>query len=147
MREPRHPWPLMQGQDRESRRRCSKPRRQCELSGATTLLSLGYLFRHPGAPLKGHQGSLGPAFTSASLVRLAVRPAFALTLLPAFPRPVSWPLGPSDIFSEGCRPSQTAHQPLSSLSGVSIPSRTRWCYIGASTRPGSLISTAPTYAL
>jgi hypothetical protein len=34
-----HPWPLMHGQDRKSRRRCSKPRRRYELSGETTLLS------------------------------------------------------------------------------------------------------------
>lgn len=37
--EPLYPWPLLHGQVRKSRHRCSKPRRRYELSGGTTLLS------------------------------------------------------------------------------------------------------------
>jgi len=36
-----HPWPLMQGQDRKSRHRGTKPRGRCGLSPATSLLSPG----------------------------------------------------------------------------------------------------------
>ncbi len=36
-----HPWPLMQGQDRKSRHRGTKPRGRWGLSPATSLLSLG----------------------------------------------------------------------------------------------------------
>jgi len=39
MGEHPHPWTLLHVQVRKSRHRCSKPRRRCELSGATTLLS------------------------------------------------------------------------------------------------------------
>src|SRR3989338_596969 len=46
MGEHPHPWPLLHGQDRMSRHRCSKPRRRYELSGATTLLSPESLFGH-----------------------------------------------------------------------------------------------------
>ncbi len=115
MRELRHPWQLMHCQDRESRQLCTKPRRQCELSGATSPLSLRYLFCHPHAPLKGIVGSLSPAFTPAFLAfRNTVRRAFASALYPGFPSRVSSSLGPADIFSAGCRPSQTAHLLLSS---------------------------------
>lgn len=114
MREPRHPWLLMHNQDRKSRQRSSKPRRQCGLSGATTLLSLRYLFCHFCAPLKGIKGSLVPAFASASLIlRDTVRQAFALALFSKFLTWMSLPLGPRDIFSRGCRPSQTVRLPLS----------------------------------
>src|SRR3989344_8800189 len=109
MRELRHLWLLMHNRDRESRRRCTKPHRQYELSGATSLLSLGYLFYHPQDPLKVYVGSLSPAFTSAFLAfRKAVRQAFAFTLCSRFPSWMSLSLGPIDIFSTGRRPSQTA---------------------------------------
>ncbi len=121
MRELRHPWPLLHDQDRKSRQRCSKPRRQCELSGETTQLSLGYLFCHNWGPLKALNGSLGPAFTPAFLtLRKAVRQAFALTLHSRFPTWMSLSLGPSDIFSEGSRPRQTARLPLSSNESVDL---------------------------
>jgi hypothetical protein len=45
-------------------------------------------------------------------------------------------LGSSDIFSEECRPSQTAHQPLSQGQAlVSGAARDGRCYIGASPSP------------
>ena len=115
MRELRHPWPPMHGQDRMSRQRSSKPRRQCELSGATTLLSLGYLFCHIQLPLMKHEGSLSPSFESAFFsFQNTVRQAFAFALFSIFPTWMSLPLGPPDIFSGGCLPSQTVHLPLSS---------------------------------
>ncbi len=115
MRELRHPWLLVHSQDRKSRQRCTKPRRQCELSGATSLLSLGYLFCHPHGPLKAIVGSLSPPFSPAFLaIRKAVRQAFASALYSGFPSRMSLSLGPIDIFSTGCRPSQTARLLLSS---------------------------------
>ncbi len=116
MRELRHPWLLMHNQDRKSRQLCTKPRRQYELSGATSPLSLRYLFRHNGDLSKIIHGSLNPTFISAFLtVRKTVRQAFASTLYSRFPSWMSLSLGPTDIFSAGCRPSQTAHLLLSPL--------------------------------
>ncbi len=115
MRELRHPWQLMHCQDRKSRQRCTKPRRQCELSGATSQLSLGYLFCHQYDLLKVIIGSLGRAFTSVFLAfRKTVRQAFTLTLSSRFPTRMSLSLSPIDIFSTGSRPRQTACLLLSS---------------------------------
>ena len=109
MRELRHPWLLMHSQDRESRQRCTKPRRQYELSGATSLLSLGCLFCHLHVPLKNIVGSLSPSFKSAFFAfQNTVRQAFASALHSGFPSRMSLSLGPIDIFSTGCRPSRTA---------------------------------------
>ena len=118
MRELRHPWLLMHNQDRKSRRRCTKPRRQYGLSGATSLLSLKYLFCHTRALLKSHVGSLSPTFISASrAVWNTVRQAFAFALNSRFPTWMSLSLGPTDIFSAGCRPSQTARLLVSPFRG------------------------------
>ena len=77
MRELRHPCTLLHAQDRESRQRNTKPPRQYGLSGATSLLSLGYLFYQTQLLLKEHVGSLSPAFTSAFLAfRKTVRQTF-----------------------------------------------------------------------
>jgi len=104
----------MHNQDRKSRQRRSKLHRQYELSGETTRLSLGYLFCHNCDPLKIINGSLCPAFTSAFLAfRNTVKQAFAIALYSRFPTWMSLLLGPTDIFSAGCRPSQTAHKLLS----------------------------------
>src|SRR5512137_1241130 len=98
----------MHSQDRKSRQRRSKPHRQYELSGETTRLSLGYLFCQNCDPLKIINGSVGPSFNSAFLAfRNTVRQAFALALHSRFPTWMSLSLGPADIFSAGCRPSQT----------------------------------------
>ncbi len=115
MRELRHPWQLMHYQDRKSRQRCTKPRRQYGLSGATSLLSLGYLFCHPHVLSKNIVGSLSQPFSPAFLAfRNTVRQAFTSALYPGFPSQVSLSLGPTDILSAGCRPSQTAHLLMSS---------------------------------
>lgn len=145
MRELRHPWLPMQSQDRKSRRLGTKPRRQYGLSGATSLLSLGYLFCYPGAPLKSHQGSLGPAFTSVFCWN-TVRRAFALTLDFAFPKQVSSSLGPPDIFSGGTAPVEL---PTNScpLLRVSIFSRNGWCYIFASLETEISNLSAPIYTM
>ena len=121
MRELRHPWMLVHIQDRKSRQRCSKPPRQCELSGATTLLSLRYLFCHHRDPLKIIDGSLSPTFIPAFLaVQNTVRQAFAFTLYSRFPTWMSLSLGPTDTFSAGCRPSQTARQLLCQKGQVNL---------------------------
>ena len=141
MRELRHPWLLMHNRDRESRRRCTKPHRQYELSGATSLLSLGYLFYHPQDPLKVYVGSLGPAFTYAFLAfRKSVRQAFALTLCSRFPSWMSLSLGPIDIFSTGRRPSRTARLLLFSYELV-----TSWT-ISSITQPIGLAKTTPHFS-
>ncbi len=116
MRELRHPWLLLHNQDRKSRQRCTKPRRQYELSGATSLLSLGYLFSHTRVLLKDYVGSLSPSFNPAFLtLRKTVKQAFIFALNSRFPNWMSLPLSPTDIFSAGCRPSQTARLLMSSL--------------------------------
>ena len=121
MRELRHPWSLVHDQDRKSRRRCSKPHCQYELSSATTLLSLRYLFCHLCVSLRDVKGSLSHSFKFASLsFRDTIRQAFAFALHSRFLTWMSLSLGPLDIFSRGCRPSQTAHQPLFPLSRISI---------------------------
>jgi len=115
MRELRHPWLLVHSQDRKSRQRCTNPRRQFELSGATSQLSLGYLFCHLHDLLKVIVGSLSPAFTPAFFAfQKTVRQAFAFALCSRFPTRMSLSLGPIDAFSTGCRPSQTARLLLSS---------------------------------
>jgi hypothetical protein len=116
MRELRHPWLLMHSQDRKSRQRCTKPRRQYELSGATSQLSLGYLFCHQHDLLNAIVGSLSPAFTPVSLaIRETVKQTFAFALCSRFPTRMSLSLGPIDTFSTGSRPRQTARLLLSSL--------------------------------
>ena len=84
----------------------SRPRRACYPRGNFSVTS--------GPHQWGHGRSLGPAFAPGSLtVEDPVRPAFALALYGGFLSRLSRPLGPLDIFSRGCRPSQTAHLPLS----------------------------------
>ena len=86
MRELRHPCTLLHAQDRKSRRRCTKPPRQCELLGATSLLSFRYLFCHFRVPIKDYESSLNPTFIPAFLAfRNTVKQAFAFTLYSRFP--------------------------------------------------------------
>ena len=111
----------MHYQDRKSRQRCTKPRRQCELSGATSQLSLEYLFCHTRVLSKDYAGSLGQSFNSAFFTfQKTVRQAFALALFSRFPTWMSLSLGPIDIFSTGCRPSQTACLLMSSCKLVTL---------------------------
>ena len=82
--------------------RGSRPRQLCYPRGTFSVI--------PGPHQEGHRGSLGPAFASASLDgELTVRPACGLALHGGFLTRLSRPLGPLDIFSRGCRPSETAH--------------------------------------
>ena len=68
-----------------------------------------------GPHRRGLWGSLGPAFASGfRTMGNPVRPAFALTLYGGSLSHLSRPLGALDIFSSACRPSQTAHLPVSS---------------------------------
>ena len=69
--------------------------------------------------MRGHGGSLGLPFGVRFLdVRNLIRPAFGLALNTGFLSRLSRPLGPCDFLSQGCRPSQTAHQPLSPFLGL-----------------------------
>ena len=66
----------------------------------------------------GHRGSLGQYFYSGChIVSHPVRLAFALALYSGLLTRLSQPLGPADIFSAGCHPSQTVHLLLSPLLG------------------------------
>ena len=97
------------GVDRDSR-----PRRACYPRGNFSVISSP----HQG----GHGCSLSPAFASGSLaLEDPVRPAFAFALCGGFLSRLSRSLGPLDIFSRGCRPSQTAH--LSLFQRLSAPVR------------------------
>ena len=64
----------------------------------------------------GLRGSLGLHFCSElHLINNPVRLTFALALYDGFLTHLSQPLGPVDIFSTGCHPSQTVHLLLSSF--------------------------------
>ena len=84
----------------------SRPRRACYPRGNFSVTSSPHQ--------RGHEGSLSPAFAPGSLaLEDPVRPAFGFALYDGFLSHLSRPLGPLDSFSRGCRPSQTAHLPLS----------------------------------
>ena len=81
MGEQPNPWDLLQPQDAMSRHRGAKPTRRYELLGKISLLSPEYLLsdeRRPFHPV--YAGSLGPAFTPARLIGLAVKLPFTLAL-------------------------------------------------------------------
>ncbi len=76
-----NPWDLLQPQDAMSRHRGAKPPRRYELLGEISLLSPEYLLSDERRPFHSESaGSLGPAFTSARLISLAVKHPCALTL-------------------------------------------------------------------
>ena len=84
----------------------SRPRPLCYPRGSFSVI--------PSPHQEGHRGSLGQAFAPASLAREdAVRPAFGLALHGGFLTRLSRPLGALVTFSRACRPSETAHLPLS----------------------------------
>jgi len=88
----------------------SRPRQLCYPRGTFSVI--------PGPHQEGHRGSLGPAFAPASLgSELTVRPAYGLALHGGVLNRLSRPLGALDIFSRACRPSETAHLPLSPFRG------------------------------
>ncbi len=121
----------------------SRPRRACYPRGNFSVISSP----HQG----GHGCSLSPAFASGSLdVEDPVRPAFAFALCDGFLTRLSRSLGPLDIFSRGCRPSQTAY--LSLFQHVKRVGKRHghrrtvfhFCLPQSPERPGL---TAPVYAL
>ncbi len=63
-----------------------------------------------------------------------VRLTYALTLFSRFPTHLSQPLCALDIFSRACRPSQTAHLPMSPHSRVRVRDTVtgRWCLMDGS---------------
>ena len=72
----------------------------------------------------GHRGSLGQYFYSGChSISHPVRLAFALALCGGLLTHLSQPLGPADILSAGCHPSQTVHLLLSPLLGEQRKSR------------------------
>jgi hypothetical protein len=130
MGEHPHPWPLLHGQDRKSRHRCSKPRRRSAQikhefyhmsSRAGRLCYPRSNFSVISSPHQGgHRGSLGHNFLFGSnLVIDPIRLAYTLTFHTGFLTRLSQPLGPADTISAGCHPSQTVHLLLSSLARVS----------------------------
>ena len=124
-----HHWKLLHFQDRQSRHRCSKPRRRSvrEHANELTCNSMNSRARQLCYPRSnfsiissphqgGHRGSLDHIFMSASnFVKDTVRLAFALALCSGFLTRLSQPQGPVDIVSTGCHPSQTVHLSMSFL--------------------------------
>ena len=92
-----------------------------------------------------HNGSLGPTFVSWALIlRVHVKPAFALALYGGFLTRLSRPLGALVIFLRAWRPTQTAYLSVS-LKEVSDTIPEGRCFIGDSTRAGALASMSPAY--
>ena len=126
-------WVPIRGVDGDSR-----PRRAGYSRGNFSVM--------PGPHRWGHERSLGPAFTSGPrAVKGPVRPAFGLALYGGVLSHLSWPLGAPDTFSGACRPSRTAHLPLSRVSPVRDAVTVGRCFIGASPPPERGGSTAPAY--
>jgi hypothetical protein len=95
----------------------------------------------------GHERSLGQAFAAEPLAfKGSVRPAFGLALYDGFLTRLSRPLGALDILSRACRPSRTAHLPLSQVALVRDTVTEGRCFIGASPPPEESGSAAPDYA-
>src|SRR4029450_2216264 len=101
------PWDLLQPQDAMSRHRGAKPSRRYELLGKISLLSPEYLLSVERRPFHSeYAGSLGPAFTSARLIGLAVKLPFTLTLYMRLPTALRKPLGSSVTFWEETAPAK-----------------------------------------
>ena len=105
MGEQPNPWDLLQPQDAMSRHRGAKPHRRCGRSGAISLLSPEYLLSVERRPFHTESaGSLGPAFTSARLIGLAVKLTYTLTLYTRLPTVLSEPLRSSVTLLEETAP-------------------------------------------
>ncbi len=84
----------------------SRPRRPCYPRGNFSVM--------PGLHQGGHERSLGQPFSLGSLAfKDPIRQAFGLALYNAVLTRLSLSLGACVIFSQACRPSRTAHLPLS----------------------------------
>ena len=98
----------------------------------------------PSPHREGHERSLGPGFPPAPhAFKGAVSPAFSLALYDGFLTHLSRALGTSDIFSEVCRPSQTAHLPLSPQERVRDIAVDGRCFMAASLDPRESNSLLP----
>ena len=105
--EQTNPWDGLPPQDATSRHRGAKPPRRCELLGEISLLSPEYLLSDERRPFHSESaGSLGPAFTSARLIGLAVKHLCALTLDTRLPTVLKVPLGSSVTFWEETAPAK-----------------------------------------
>ena len=94
-----NPWDLLQPQDAMSRHRGAKPPRRYELLGEISLLSPEYLLSDERRPFHSEfAGSLGPAFTSARLIGLAVKHTYTLMLYERLPTVLSMPWDSSVTF-------------------------------------------------
>ena len=94
-----NPWDLLQPQDAMSRHRGAKPSRRCGLLAKISLLSPEYLLSDERRPFHSEfAGSLGPAFTSARLIGLAVKHTYTLTLYERLPTVLSMPWDSSVTF-------------------------------------------------
>src|SRR5574341_2601511 len=96
----------------------------------------------------GTTGSLGPAFASARLVGLAVRPASALTLAARFPTVLSRPWGASVTLWEATAPVKlpTCHCPQSgSRTQVRALAQSGWYLTVGSAEASAPTSQPPTY--
>ena len=102
-----NPWDLLQPQDAMSRHRGAKPPRRYELLGEISLLSPEYLLSDERRPFHPeYAGSLGPAFTSARLMGLAVKLPFTLALYMRLPTALRKPLGSSVTLWEETAPAK-----------------------------------------
>jgi hypothetical protein len=94
-----NPWDLLQPQDAMSRHRGAKPSRRCGLLAKISLLSPEYLLSDERRPFHSEfAGSLGPAFTSARLIGLAVKHTYTLMLYERLPTVLSMPWDSSVTF-------------------------------------------------
>ena len=99
MGEQPNPWDLLQPQDVTSRHRGAKPLRRYGLLGVISLLSPEYLLSDERRPFHSEfAGSLGPAFTSARLIGLAVKHTYTLMLYERLPTVLSMPWDSSVTF-------------------------------------------------
>ena len=102
-----NPWDHLQPQDAMSRHRGAKPPRRYELLGEISLLSPEYLLSDERRPFHAeYAGSLGPAFTSARLIGLAVKLPYTLTLYMRLPTALREPLSSSVTFLEEAAPAK-----------------------------------------
>ncbi len=94
-----NPWDLLQPQDAMSRHRGAKPSRRYGLLAKISLLSPEYLLSDERRPFHSEfAGSLGPAFTSARLIGLAVKHTYTLMLYERLPTVLSMPWDSSVTF-------------------------------------------------
>ena len=96
MGEQPNPWDVLPPQEATSRQRGAKPPRRYELLGEISLLSPEYLLSDERRPFHSeYAGSLGPAFTSARLIGLAVKLPYTLMLYMRLPTALREPLDSS----------------------------------------------------